>query len=174
MKKYFLTSIVMVIVIVSSFFILFQSKTNVVGKEKDLTLYQQKKLEAKKNRKGRKKTPGSFRYLKLFNSVRSYPVENIPSGVYAEALSCQRTMSKNKDSEYEWTSIGPKNIGGRTLDIAINPDDTNIIYAASASGGLWKNTYGGMREAAWSRIDLGYPGLAISAVEIDPVNTDTM
>ena len=173
MKKYLFSVAVIILSIVSSFFITFQDEVN-VDKVKKPTLYRQKKLEAKKNRKGRKKTPGSFRYLKLFNSVRSYPSDNIPSGVYSKAMSYQISMPKIRDSEHEWTSIGPMNIGGRTLDIAIDPNDTNIIYAASASGGLWKNTYGGMREAAWSRIDLGYPGLAISSVEIDPVNTDTM
>lgn len=172
MKKYFISAVILVLVIISYFYVVFENPE--VNNNQKLSLYKQKKLEAAKKRKGAKKTPGSFRYLKLFNNIRSYPEENIPEGVYSKALSEQRKMLKVRDSENEWTSIGPMNIGGRTLDIAIDPYDHNIIYAASASGGLWKNTYGGMRENAWSRVDLGYPGLAISAVEIDPVNNDTI
>ncbi|MBN2789840.1 MAG: T9SS type A sorting domain-containing protein [Candidatus Delongbacteria bacterium] len=173
MKKYLIFSAALLLVLLS-FYIFSSEKPRLKKDFKTLSLYKQKKLEAAKKRKGAKKTPGSFRYLKLFNSIRSYPGDNIPEDVYSKALSDQRKMLKVRDSENEWTSIGPKNIGGRTLDIAIDPYDHNIIYAASASGGLWKNTYGGMRENAWSRIDLGYPGLAISAVEIDPVNNDTI
>ena len=39
-----------------------------------------------------------------------------------------------------WSFLGPTNIGGRLLDIAIDPNNADTIYVASASGGVWKST----------------------------------
>jgi DNA-binding transcriptional ArsR family regulator len=37
-----------------------------------------------------------------------------------------------------WEHVGPNNVGGRIADLVIDVDDPNVIYAATASGGLWK------------------------------------
>ena len=37
-----------------------------------------------------------------------------------------------------WSFLGPENVGGRLLDIALDPADGNTIYVGSASGGVWK------------------------------------
>jgi hypothetical protein len=42
-----------------------------------------------------------------------------------------------------WRSIGPAEMGGRTIDIAAVPGDPSIVYMATASGGLWKTTNAG-------------------------------
>ena len=39
-----------------------------------------------------------------------------------------------------WNLIGPTNIGGRIVDLALDPRNPNGIYVASASGGLWHST----------------------------------
>jgi hypothetical protein len=39
----------------------------------------------------------------------------------------------------DWISRGPNNVGGRTLDIALDRDDESIILAASAQGGVWRS-----------------------------------
>ncbi|MFX8523779.1 hypothetical protein ABTM10_19935, partial [Acinetobacter baumannii] len=36
-----------------------------------------------------------------------------------------------------WTLIGSNTQAGRTLNMAIDPTNTNIMYAATAGGGLW-------------------------------------
>lgn len=38
--------------------------------------------------------------------------------------------------------MGPTNIGGRVVEIAVDPTPADIVYAASASGGVWKSTDG--------------------------------
>src|ERR1051325_2434728 len=49
-----------------------------------------------------------------------------------------------------WQSIGPTNIGGRILDIALDPSAASTLYVASASGGVWKSTdTGSTFTAAW-------------------------
>ncbi len=41
-------------------------------------------------------------------------------------------------------SIGPAGMSGRVADIAVDPTNTAIIYVATASGGVWKSTSGGI------------------------------
>jgi photosystem II stability/assembly factor-like uncharacterized protein len=44
----------------------------------------------------------------------------------------------------EFRSIGPAIMGGRIADVEGVPGDANVVYVASASGGLWKTTNGGV------------------------------
>ncbi|MCU0710319.1 MAG: PDZ domain-containing protein, partial [Pirellula sp.] len=43
-----------------------------------------------------------------------------------------------------WRSIGPANMGGRIVDLAVNESDPNMFWAATASGGLIKTTNAGV------------------------------
>ena len=51
-----------------------------------------------------------------------------------------RRPASNLDES--WTQLGPENMGGRILCIVYDPTNVNIVYAGSASGGLWKSTDG--------------------------------
>lgn len=42
-----------------------------------------------------------------------------------------------------WREIGPANMGGRIDDFAVVESNPNIVYAGTASGGVWKTTNGG-------------------------------
>ncbi len=44
-----------------------------------------------------------------------------------------------------WKFVGPTNIGGRVVDIAVDPVAADTIYVASATGGVWKSTDKGAR-----------------------------
>ena len=44
-----------------------------------------------------------------------------------------------------WQFVGPTNIGGRVVDIAVDPVVSDTIYVASATGGIWKSTDKGAR-----------------------------
>ncbi|MCF8238311.1 MAG: hypothetical protein K9I85_09165 [Saprospiraceae bacterium] len=74
----------------------------------------------------------------------------------------------------DWKPLGPKNIGGRTLCVAFHPQNPDIVYAGSASGGLWVTKNGGLGPTAWERISTGYPVLGVSAILIDPADPDRM
>ena len=50
---------------------------------------------------------------------------------------------ENALSRLEWRSIGPANMGGRVADVEGIPGDPNVVYVATASGGLWKTTNDG-------------------------------
>ncbi|WP_158887612.1 sialidase family protein [Amycolatopsis anabasis] len=49
-----------------------------------------------------------------------------------------------------WTATGPTNIGGRIVGLALDPHRADTVYAAAASGGLWKSADAGRTFApAW-------------------------
>jgi photosystem II stability/assembly factor-like uncharacterized protein len=49
-----------------------------------------------------------------------------------------------------WNLAGPSNIGGRIVDIALDPRQPDALYVAAASGGLWRSTDAGATFApAW-------------------------
>ncbi len=49
-----------------------------------------------------------------------------------------------------WRSLGPTNIGGRIVDLALDPRKADTLYVAAASGGLWRSTDAGATFApAW-------------------------
>ena len=73
--------------------------------------------------------------------------------------------SKFKDLKWQW--IGPKNISGRTIDVAVvAPKGKNYtIYAATASGGLWKTDNEG---TTWDPIFDKGPSAAIGDIAVAP------
>jgi len=46
--------------------------------------------------------------------------------------------------DLKWRFIGPKDLGGRCTDIAVPRGSRNVIYIASATGGVWKTTNTGI------------------------------
>ncbi len=70
-----------------------------------------------------------------------------------------------------WTSFGPTNISGRILSYAFDPNNSQILWVGSASGGLWKTTNGGN---TWKPMTDHIPSLAVSSVAINPKNSQSM
>lgn len=118
---------------------------------------------------------GAKNALIFIDLVRSYPDEQIPKSGISQAHFMAKELGKHKKSNtLNWEALGPRNIGGRTLALAINPSNPDIIYAGSASGGLWKSATGGSGLNAWEYVRTGYPVLGVGAIAIDPNDTNTM
>lgn len=64
---------------------------------------------------------------------------------------------------------GPTNIGGRISDVEFNPLNPNIVYAASATGGVFKSTDTGN---TWFPIFDDQANLNVGDIGIDPVNPE--
>jgi hypothetical protein len=64
-----------------------------------------------------------------------------------------------------WSSLGPTNRAGRTLCVAFDPLNTDIIYAGTAGGGLWRSPDGGL---TWTPLTDDLPRLAIGGVAVHP------
>lgn len=89
----------------------------------------------------------------------------------------QQYSQKHKSSAGDWIELGPvvnpENGGGlgRVNCIAFHPTNADIMWAGAPSGGLWKTTNGGL---SWSSNTDHLPTLGVSAILIDPINTDVI
>lgn len=120
------------------------------------------------------KQSGAAEGLEWWGLLRSYPSGKIYSGRFYRSFLEKQQAPRLRDELPSWTSLGPTNIGGRTLCLAFHPDDPDIIFAGSASGGLWKTTTAGMGADAWERIPTGFPVLGVASIAIDPENPDLL
>lgn len=115
--------------------------------------------------------------LQWMTQIRAFPDKDIPQDKFYKAFeysSTQLTEKNDNPNVDPWVSIGPNNIGGRSLAIAVHPVDTSIVYIGSASGGLWKSTTGGIGASAWTVVNTGYPSSAVSSIAIDSINPNVM
>lgn len=75
----------------------------------------------------------------------------VPAGAFerastqAAAVGAKTRTSDPALAKARWQLRGPTNIGGRVLDVVVDPKRRNGVYAATASGGIWHSTDGGMR-----------------------------
>ncbi|MBN8589809.1 MAG: T9SS type A sorting domain-containing protein [Rhodothermia bacterium] len=108
---------------------------------------------------------------------RLYPYGQADPEVYPKALrhialmQSQALQKRSVWSNIDWTFAGPTNIGGRVVDLEYNPLDPNTVYAASATGGLFKSTNGGN---LWSAITDQLPIQSIGDLGVDPQNPNNL
>ena len=74
-------------------------------------------------------------------------------------------------SRLEYRSIGPAIMGGRIADVEGVPGDPNVVYVASASGGLWKTTNGGV---TWKPIFERQGTFSIGDIALAPSNPEVV
>lgn len=103
--------------------------------------------------------------------ARTFPDGQFHTEKYTEALAQMRLAAQLRgERSPTWEALGPKNIGGRTLCLAINPLDSNVLWLGSASGGIWKSTTAGRGAEAWHRVETGFTVLGVSSIALDPSN----
>jgi photosystem II stability/assembly factor-like uncharacterized protein len=125
--------------------------------------------------------------LEWFYGPRKYPHDHLPPGARLSALkqkaakdaaeaAGRRHPGRPPVTQPAWSSIGPMPINenaswglatGRTTALAIDPTNTQIIYAGAAEGGVWKTTDGG---ANWTPMTDSQVSLASGSIAIDPEN----
>src|SRR3954468_19310477 len=79
--------------------------------------------------------PADYSYVQ-----KTVPGQTLPRHAYDTAAAQARRLPKVGGP---WQSLGPTNIGGRVVGLAMDPTTTDALYAASASGGLWRSTDAG-------------------------------
>lgn len=95
-----------------------------------------------------------------------------------------KRVSEQNDAPFNtasWQSVSPSGmfyqvtnanyISGRTNSIAFHPTNANIMYIASAGGGVWKTTNGGVN---WNVLTDGLSNLASGDIAIDPNNPNVL
>lgn len=79
---------------------------------------------------------------------RTYPEKAVPYDAVAEAIALSAQMDEeaialDSTEAARWKLTGPGNIGGRIRELAPDPTNRGHIYAAAATGGIWKSTDSG-------------------------------
>jgi photosystem II stability/assembly factor-like uncharacterized protein len=115
--------------------------------------------------------------LQFWNRMRAYPNIEIPKGKFMEEfVSVKSRMSKTINSTMNvepWKAMGPLNVPGRMISLAVNPQRSKTLYAGSATGGVWR-TFNSTTGKDWKRIHTDFPTLGVMAIAIDPVDTLNM
>ena len=78
-------------------------------------------------------------------------------------------LSEDDLQALKWREIGSAAPSGRIARFAVNPEDTRVIYAATASGGLWKTVNGG---TTWNPIFENQSSVSMGDVALTPGNPD--
>lgn len=79
--------------------------------------------------------PAEYRYLQ-----KTLPGESIPRHAHDLAAAQAQELPTVGG---RWKGVGPTNIGGRIVSLALDPKRADTLYAAAASGGLWRSTDAG-------------------------------
>ncbi|MBC7373113.1 MAG: hypothetical protein H7323_03895 [Frankiales bacterium] len=75
----------------------------------------------------------------------------IPTGAFARAsaqsaaIGVRTAATDPALAQSRWTLRGPTNVGGRVLDVVVDPLRQDGVYLATASGGVWHSTDAGKR-----------------------------
>ncbi|MEO1006989.1 MAG: PDZ domain-containing protein [Planctomycetota bacterium] len=71
------------------------------------------------------------------------PAQDAGRDTGPDASQPEPTLRDSWVEQLRWRSIGPANMGGRIVDLAVYEDDPSIWYAATASGGILKTVNNG-------------------------------
>ncbi len=116
-----------------------------------------------------KRLSGAMRALDWWAAMRVDDDGDFPARGWAEAWDTARSLPRPAEKGWtDWAPIGPWNIAGRMLCLAYNPQNPNVIWAGSASGGVWVTRTGGVGPAAWTRVETGHPVLGVSSIAFAP------
>ena len=63
---------------------------------------------------------------------------------FAQSQSAATVTSQALMSQLKWRSVGPY-IGGRVITVTGVPGNTNLFYAGTVGGGVWKSSDEGVK-----------------------------
>lgn len=104
---------------------------------------------------------------------RTFPHFNADTDAYRRAfvqVEGLRTAAKSATFD-AWQPVGPTNIGGRISDVEFDPVNPALVYAAAATGGVFKSTDAG---ETWQPIFDDQPVISIGDIAVDPVNPQVL
>ena len=123
-----------------------------------------------------------YKRWEYMNYTRTFPTGERPKQdhLWNEMKKFNAANTSRAIVESSWEELGPRvweeNTGhwnpgiGRIGVVAVDPNDSNIIYIGAPAGGCWKTTNEG---ESWEVLTDDLPVLGVSAIAIDPTNTDT-
>ena len=101
---------------------------------------------------------------------RAYPNNFINAEAIKNAIEQSLNIIKNRQGQGtgDWELEGPINTGGRITDVAISPDNDDILYVGTATGGIFKTTNRGDN---WTPIFDAVVKPSIGNIAIAPSNS---
>ncbi len=75
--------------------------------------------------------------------ITAQTVAPTPGAERVKSMAAKRELAKQSPYKTNFRNVGPTVMGGRIVEIAVNPDDPTEFYAAYATGGLWHTTNNG-------------------------------
>ena len=130
-------------------------------------------------------------YEEFFYAPRSAPGKRIPAGAYGAAVNDAKLRGVIPAGT--WKNLGPQPINsedptyqdpvvnnfgagwgidsGRVTAVAVHPTNSQIVYAGTADGGVWKTENGGL---VWKSTSDGLPTQAVGAIALDRSKPGTL
>ncbi len=90
---------------------------------------------------------------------------------FAAPFAQAQKIPANVADRIHFRDIGPTRQGGRYVDFAVVDKSTKIIYAATASGGVWKSVNNGI---SWEPIFDNENIISVGAIAVDQRNNDVV
>ncbi len=87
------------------------------------------------------------------------------------ARQAPRSDASDLRFDFEWRNIGPAVTGTRMVDFAVVERDPRVIYAATASSGLWKTTNAG---TTWAPVFEKEGSVSLGGIAVSQSNPDVV
>ncbi|MBX7108393.1 MAG: T9SS type A sorting domain-containing protein [Chitinophagales bacterium] len=121
------------------------------------------------NETGEEDLPEDPGYWEQYFRMKKDASGHIPRLPYA-AIAAQQQQSGNRDEQlFNIQELGPDNIGGRTRAILLDADNSDHLFAAGISGGIWFSADSGKN---WTAVNDYLSSLSISSLAQDHFNHD--
>lgn len=121
--------------------------------------------EEKKETKGLAKFEEKLKPAEHLWKQRAYPDNHVNLKAMDKLATQVQLAASQKTADTPWTLEGPTNIGGRINALEVHPENSDIMYAGAAAGGLFKTTDNG---TTWIPVGDTFSYLAISHIQFDP------
>ena len=105
-------------------------------------------------REGNEKKTDIERGAYFFRMLRDPATNQIPQNIRRSELAFASRLPKAENALFKtgtalnisWKEAGPNDVGGRTRAIGVDVNNSNVVLAGGATGGMWKSTDNG---ASW-------------------------
>jgi hypothetical protein len=131
--------------------------------------FEHKAQRQGENEAGAHQYPSEWAWLqRTFPHYAADPLAHVQALQQSQAM---RHLAKAATVAPKWKFAGPANIGGRVSALAFNPQDSRIVYAGAATGGVFKSTDRGV---SWQPIFDDQAVLPIGDIAVDPANPNVL
>ncbi|QQS65460.1 MAG: T9SS type A sorting domain-containing protein [Chlorobiota bacterium] len=134
-----------------------------------------KKKYFKKNENEKEKLDGSdLAILQEIELTKDPSLGIVPHDRLFKAIKYTNSLNKINSTSITWNNLGPKDVGGRTRCIMVDPNEStlNTVWIGSVGGGLWKTNNVTLANPTWLPVDELLANLAVTTITYNPNNSN--